>query len=63
MPRDDNSTDRIRWGFVVKRVLELLLVAFVEYFIAVQYMLPLLQNTLEPFSRKEVLFLSEVRRS
>ena len=54
-------TERIRWGFLIKRTVELVIIMFFEYFIAVQYMLPLLQNTLAPFSRMEVLFLSEVR--
>lgn len=44
---------------MIKRVFELLVICFVEYFIAMQYMLPLLQNTIEPFAKNDFVFVAE----
>ena len=52
-------TPAIRWAFVLRLVVELSFICFVEYFIAMQYMLPLLNNTLGPVARLDVVQIVE----
>lgn len=52
-------TDNVRWGFVAKRVLEVLALCIVIWIASAQYAVPLLQNSLKDISTLNLISILE----
>ncbi|KAF2721660.1 hypothetical protein K431DRAFT_284588 [Polychaeton citri CBS 116435] len=52
-------TDKIRWGFVVKRIAEALCLCIVIWFASAQYAVPLLHNSLNDISKLSLVNIFE----
>jgi len=52
-------TPRVRWGFLLRRVAEAIFLSMIIYFMAVQYILPILQKTITPIEQLDIAVLVE----
>ncbi|KAL0489204.1 diacylglycerol O-acyltransferase [Acrasis kona] len=52
-------TDRIRWGWLTRRILELFFFTFMQLFMVQQYIVPLVQNAMLPLSRNDSVGIME----
>jgi diacylglycerol O-acyltransferase-1 len=52
-------TDHIRWGWLSRRIFELIFFLFLQLFIIQQYIVPLVQNAMIPLSRNDIIGITE----